>query len=151
MRIVPFLLALAACSREPAAPAAPSGPTAAPPGPAAPSGPAAAQPPHPVYPPAPSWGEPDMPKIEQLFKARFAEVKRCYEAELQRNPEARGKLTLKFTIVESGAIRYASVAKTTFANRRVPTCILEVVRRWKTPFRPAEPVEVEYPFAFSPR
>ncbi len=53
--------------------------------------------------------------------------------------------------MESGAIRYASVARTTFPTRRVPTCVLEVVRRWKTPFRPAEPVVVEYPFAFSPR
>ncbi len=137
----------AACKREAPAPAA--APSAAPSPP--PSSAAPLAPPHPVYPPAPDWGEPDMPKVRRLFEARFAEVKRCYEAELQKHPDAKGKLTLRFTIVESGALRYVTVAKTTFQRRDVPSCIVEVVRRWKTPFHPNDPVEVEYPFSFSPR
>src|SRR5512133_2184115 len=140
----------AGCKRE--APA----PVAAPPASPAPSTPPAPsvapeEPPHPIYPPAPNWGETDMPKVRKLVEARFAEVKRCYEAELQKHPDAKGKLTLRFTIVESGALRYVTVAKTTFKRRDVPGCIVEVVRRWKTPFHPNDPVEVEYPFSFSPR
>src|SRR5512138_2349653 len=138
------LVLLSACKREAPAPAA--SPAASPPSRAL-----LAEPPHPLYAPPPEWGEPDMPKVRKLFEARFAEVKRCYEAELQKHPDARGKLTLRFTIVESGALRSVAVAKTTFQRREVPTCIVEVVRRWKTPFHPNEPVEVEYPFSFSPR
>jgi len=142
--ILPLLLVLAACEREPVR--APAASAVAPSGPAGP-GPAPQEPPA----PAPDWGEPDRAKVEALFRSRFAEVKRCYEAELQSHPDARGKLTLRFEIVESGALRHVSVAKTSFKRRDVPDCVVGVVRRWKTPFRPSEPVEVEYPFSFSPR
>lgn len=143
-----LVLALGAgCKREAPAPAESPPASRAPPAPSAPP----AEPPPSTYAPAPDWGEPDMPKVRRLFEARFAEVKRCYEAELQKHPDARGKLTLRFTIVESGALRYVTVAKTTFRRRDVPNCVAEVVRRWKTPFHPSDPVEVEYPFSFSPR
>lgn len=134
---------LAGCKREP--PPAPAAP-APPPVPAAPTVASA-----PSYPPAGTWGEPDAAKLKQLFEKRFGEVKRCYEAELQRHPDARGKVTLRFRIVESGAVRSVAVARSTFARRDVPACVAEVVGRWKTPFRPDEPVEVEYPLSFTPR
>jgi TonB family protein len=92
-----------------------------------------------------------MAKVRRLFEARHAEVKRCYEAELQQHADARGKLTLRFTIAESGAIRDVAVARSTFRRPDVPSCVEQVVRRWKTPFHPGEPVEVEYPFSFTPR
>jgi TonB family protein len=139
------LALVAACGGEPAPPPAPPAAGAVTPY-APPARPAEAP-----RAPAPDWGEPDMAKIQRLFRARFAEVKRCYEAELQRDPQARGRLTLRFTIAEGGALRDVAVARSTFARRDVPGCVVEVVRRWKTPFRPAEPVEVEYPFSFSPR
>ena len=145
--ILPLLLVLA-CDREPVR--APAASAVAPSGPAGP-GTAPREPPHPLHAPAPDWGEPDRAKVETLFRSRFAEVKRCYEAELQRHPDARGRLTLRFEIVESGALRHVSVAKTSFERRDVPDCVVGVVRRWKTPFHPREPVEVEYPFSFSPR
>jgi TonB family protein len=151
-RSLALLSVLAACRAEPpppppaaAAPAPVAAPAATPPAPPARSAPRAA------LPGEPDWGEPDMPKIQKLFKQRFAEVKRCYEAELQSDPSAGGKLTLRFTIAETGALQDVAVAKTTFRSREVPACVVEVVRRWRTPFRPAEPVEVEYPFRFSPR
>jgi outer membrane biosynthesis protein TonB len=121
---------------------------AAPP-PPAPAAPTAAS--APSYPPIGSWGEPDAAKLKKLFEKRFAEVKRCYEAELQRHPDARGKITLRFRVVESGALRDVEVAKSTFARKDVPACVAEVVGRWTTPFRPDEPVEVEYPLSFTPR
>ncbi len=146
LAILAALVLLSACKREPPAPVAAPPASRAPPAAGAP-----AEPPHPVYAPAPDWGEPDMPKVRKLFEGRFAEVKRCYEAELQKHPDSRGKLTLRFTIVESGALRYVKVARTTFERPDVPGCVVQVVRRWKTPFHPNDPVEVEYPFSFSPR
>ncbi len=142
--ILALLAALAGCKREPAAAPAPASASS-------PSSAAPAVAPHPMYGPAPDWGEPDMPKVKRLFGSRFAEVKRCYEAELQRHPESSGKLTLRFTIVESGELRSVKVARTTFRRPDVPGCVAEVVRRWRTPFHPNDPVEVEYPFSFSPR
>jgi hypothetical protein len=43
------------------------------------------------------------------------------------------------------------VAKSTFRTREVPSCLAGVVRGWRTPFRPGEPVDVEYPLDFGPR
>ncbi len=137
--ILALLAVLAGCKREPPAPPAPA------------AAPARLEAPRPIPAPGPDWGEPDMPRIQKLFQSRFAEVKRCYEAELQRHPDAKGKLTLRFTIVESGALRDVTVARSTFERPDVPSCVAEVVRRWRTPFRPSDPVEVEYPFRFSPR
>lgn len=142
-RALTALVLLAACERVPPPPAA-AAPAAAPAPRAAAEGPARAG-------GGAGWGEPDMPKLEKLFKRRFPEVKRCYEAELARDERARGKFTLRFTILESGALADVSTAGSTFRRREVPACVAEVVRRWTTPFRPAEPVAVEYPLRFSPR
>ena len=156
------LLALPACDGDPAAPARPVPPVASPAPPAVAPAPAPlpadparllgpAEPARPAGGARGEWGEPDGAKVRKLFEAHAAEVRRCYEAELQRRPDARGKLTLRFTIAESGALRGVSVASTTFDRRRVPACVEQVVARWTTPFRPSAPVEVEYPFAFAPR
>jgi hypothetical protein len=154
MRTALFALLLAASS-----PAAASGPAALPhaeaaraavPAPRAVAARPAARPP-PAEPPAASWGEPDMGKIRRLFKERFPEVKRCYEGALQKDAAARGKFTLRFTIAEGGTLRSVKTVRSTFARPDVPSCVADVVRRWKTPFRPAQPVEVEFPLAFSPR
>ncbi len=82
---------------------------------------------------------------------RAGEVRRCYETALAGNPAVRGRLTLRFTIAETGALTGVAATRSTFSRRDVPSCIEDVVRGWKSPFRPAEPVEVEYPFSFSPR
>jgi hypothetical protein len=58
---------------------------------------------------------------------------------------------LRFTILESGALSDVAAARSTFRRADVPACVAGVVRGWRTPFRPAEPVEVEYPLRFSPR
>ncbi len=85
------------------------------------------------------------------MRQRAADVRHCYEAALAGNPAVRGRMTLRFTIAEGGAIRDVAATRSTFARRDVPACIEGVVRQWSTPFRPAEPVEIEYPFSFSPR
>ncbi len=79
------------------------------------------------------------------------DVRRCYESALAGNPNARGRITLRFTIGENGALTGVSATRSTFARRDVARCIEDIVRGWRTPFRPEEPVEVEYPLAFSPR
>ncbi len=52
-------------------------------------------------------------------------------------------------IAEGGELRNVSVAESTFRRRDVPDCVAAVVRRRRTPFRPDEPVVIEYPFRFS--
>lgn len=98
-----------------------------------------------------TWGEPDGAKVRKWMRRHSKELRRCYESALAGNPNARGRIILRFTISETGALTGVSVTRSTFARRDVATCAVDVVRGWRTPFRPAEPVEVEYPLSFSPR
>jgi TonB family protein len=141
---VPLLLT--ACGSGPSAPPAPATPAAPAAKPATAKRSAAAQ----RRTGGGDWGEPDMPKLQRYVRRQMPEVKRCYEAGLQRDDAASGKLTLRFTIAPGGEVRDVRVAASTFRRREVPACVAEVVRRWRTPFRPAEPVDVEYPFRFAP-
>jgi hypothetical protein len=144
---------LAACSRDPAAPAAAA---AAPtPSPAPVTGAAPAPSPSPpargaarAEAPAP---ELTLAAFKSFTKKRSAEVRRCYEAALANETSLRGKLTLTFAILPGGGVSEVRVARSTFRSATVPSCIAAVVRAWKTPFRPAEPVEVEYPIDLRPR
>jgi TonB family protein len=138
-------LVLSSCSREPA-PASPSSPVLqAAPVPA----PAAA---------APKTGRreagpaPELtgPAFKKFAKGRSAEVRRCYEAALANDQTLRGKVTIQFAILPSGAVSDVSVARSSFRKDAVPACIATIVRGWRTPFRPEEAVTIEYPISFAP-
>jgi hypothetical protein len=129
-----------ACSREPAP---------APPAPAAPT-------PRPVRPDRGAVPEAPAPELTSAAFRRFAdrrakEVRRCYDAALQGNPALRGRIELRFSVLPSGAISDVEVASTSFRDRAIPACVAEVFRTWRTPFRPEEPVGIEYPLSFSPQ
>jgi outer membrane biosynthesis protein TonB len=145
-------LLLAACSREPAAPAPAAPPATPPPAPAAaPGAPARTPaPPRAARPEAPA-PELTLASFKSFTKKRSAEVRRCYEAALANDQNLRGKVTLAFAIQPSGSLSEVRVARSTFRTRDVPACIVTVVRGWKTPFRPSEAVEVEYPLDLRPR
>lgn len=149
MKLAPFAVAgllLAACSRDPA-PAPPA--SAPPPAPApAPSAPAPRTPASRASAPAP---ELTLAAFKSFTKKRNAEVRRCYEAALANDASLRGKVTLAFAILPGGGVSEVRVARSTFRSPSVPSCVASVVRAWKTPFRPDEPVDVEYPLVFGPR
>lgn len=156
-----LLLALAlaaACSKDPAA--AGSAPSTASPG-SAPAA-AAAQPattaarPQPARTaavhPAPPAPELTLASFKGFTRRRSADVRRCYEAALAGDASLRGKLTLSFAILPGGGVSDVRVVRSTLPrSSAVPSCVASVVRGWKTPFRPAEPVEVEYPIDLRPR
>lgn len=139
-------LLLAACSKDPAVPASSPGPASAPPAGASPA-PRGARPARPEA-PAP---ELTLASFKSFTRKRSGEVRRCYEAALANDQTLRGKITVAFAILPSGAVSEVRVARSTFRSRDVPSCIVSVVRGWKTPFRPDEAVEVEYPLDLRPR
>jgi outer membrane biosynthesis protein TonB len=84
-------------------------------------------------------------------RKRSPEVRRCYEAALAKDPSLGGKVTIAFAIQPGGGVSDVRVARTTFRSSAVPSCVAAVVRGWRTPFRPEEPVDVEYPIDFGHR
>jgi TonB family protein len=93
----------------------------------------------------------DKDVIAKVIRDHMAEIKYCYETELNKNPSLAGKVAVAFTIDPTGAVSDANVSETTLNNGTAENCMLRRIRRWKFP----EPkgggvVAVTYPWIFSP-
>lgn len=76
-------------------------------------------------------------------------LKRVYEDWLKRDPSLNGRLTVKFTILPSGAVSSVSIVKSTTNNADFDETILRYIKRWQFPeVENGSPVEVVYPFIF---
>jgi outer membrane biosynthesis protein TonB len=92
----------------------------------------------------------DQSGLAAFVRARMGLIKACYENALKRNPGLRGKLSIRFTILETGGLADVQAAVTSLGSPEVAACIMNTMRTWRTPFRPTGPVTVEYPFVFAP-
>lgn len=57
-------------------------------------------------------------------------IQYCYERELKRNPNLRGKMVLRITITPQGTIKKVQIISSTLNNRRVEQCVLSRIKRW---------------------
>jgi outer membrane biosynthesis protein TonB len=92
----------------------------------------------------------DQAKLSSFIKARMGLIKACYENALKRNPNLKGKIAIRFTILETGGIADLEAVANTMGSADVASCIMATMRSWRTQFKPSGPVTVEYPFVFSP-
>lgn len=92
----------------------------------------------------------DQGKLAAFVKARMGLIKACYENGLKRNPKLRGKVSVRFTILETGGLSDIAAAQNSLGSPEVAACIVNTMRSWRTQFRPSGPVTVEYPFVFQP-
>src|SRR6266540_4330367 len=92
----------------------------------------------------------DQGKLGAFVRARMGLIKACYENGLKRNPKLKGKISIRFTILETGGLADVTAAQNSLGSPEVAGCIVNTMRSWRTQFRPSGPVTVEYPFVFSP-
>src|SRR6266545_4209816 len=92
----------------------------------------------------------DQGKLGAFVRARMGLIKACYENALKRNPNLKGKISIRFTILETGGLAEISAAVNSVGSPEVAACIVNTMRSWRTQFRPSGPVTVEYPFVFQP-
>jgi outer membrane biosynthesis protein TonB len=92
----------------------------------------------------------DQQKLAGFIKARMGLIKACYENGLKRNPNLKGKIAIRFTILETGGLADLEAVTNTMGAADVSNCIMATMRSWRTQFKPSGPVTVEYPFVFSP-
>ena len=57
-------------------------------------------------------------------------VQYCYQRELKRNPNLKGKLVVRFTISPQGTVKKVEVISSTLNNRKVERCVSNRIRRW---------------------
>jgi hypothetical protein len=91
----------------------------------------------------------DQGKLGAFVRARISSIKACYENALKRNPGLKGKIRIRFTILETGGLSEIAVIENSMGSAEVAACITGFMRGWRTPFHPAGTVTVEYPFVFS--
>lgn len=91
--------------------------------------------------------------IRAVVQQHRAQIRRCYEAALDAQPELRGTLTLRFTLDPNGKVTSAEVnpTRTTLQDPRVQQCALAALRTIQFPAssRGFES-SVNYPFDFKP-
>jgi Ca-activated chloride channel family protein len=90
----------------------------------------------------------DQSQYEGVIRTHAGEVQRCYEAARASNPSLAGVVTLALTISEIGAVRDATVIRSTLGDASVERCIVSASYRWAFPAPPSGTVRVVYPFTF---
>lgn len=91
-------------------------------------------------------------EIDAVIRANLAQIKACYERNLQRDRDLAGRVKTFFTIGADGRVSAASIDSSTLGSPGTESCITGVVKRWKFPLpRGGSAVQVRYPFVFSSR
>ena len=108
-------------------------------------------------PSTPSAGDPiilgsvDRTQIDRIVKQHLAQIRYCYQKELNRTPTLAGKVVVKFTIGADGTVASAEIQTTTLNNETVEACICARFLRMTFPAPAgAGVVIVSYPFIFKP-
>ena len=87
-------------------------------------------------------------QINRVVRANQAAIRYCYEVEVQRQPNLRGRVSINWRINLQGAVTSARVAQSTLNNARVEGCMVRQIRRWQFPQPDGGEVVVTYPFIF---
>lgn len=89
--------------------------------------------------------------VAGVFARRKGAIKACYEKELRRNPDLKGRITLRFTIGTSGRITNISVSQNTTGDDAIASCIIDRVQSWKFDPPSGGAVTFTYPFILEAR
>ena len=93
-------------------------------------------------------------EVRQTVLRHASDVRSCYEREgLKRNPRLRGALEVELTILPTGAVARAGIARMSLAGegtREVSVCILTVARNWRFERGPFMVETIVFPFRLVP-
>jgi TonB family protein len=72
----------------------------------------------------------DINEVSSIVYAHSSAIQYCYERELKRNPDLKGKIVVRFTILPSGKVKDPRIISSTVKNERVERCVLSRISRW---------------------
>ena len=88
--------------------------------------------------------------IRRVVLRNLGQVTHCHEQGLAMNPNASGRVVVRFVIGGTGAVMAAGVAESNYPNPAVGQCIANATRRWQFPSpENGGVVTVSYPFNLS--
>ena len=88
-------------------------------------------------------------EVSGVIRSQHNAIRHCYEKILQKQPNAAGKVTMRFVIGANGSVLTTSVQQDTIRSSELNSCIIARIRTWKFP-KPAggQKVTISYPWVF---
>ena len=75
-------------------------------------------------------GARDANAVRSVVEAHSPAIEYCYNRELKRNPDLKGKIVVKFTITPAGKVINPKIILSTLNSESVERCILSRISRW---------------------
>jgi len=95
--------------------------------------------------PIPAWIR---EMIRRKVRSYLPELESTYSGAVQRNPELKGRLLVRFQVGPSGKVTRAESVQAAFGDAGFTAAVLEKVRRWTFDPTDGYTIEVLYPFIF---
>lgn len=86
--------------------------------------------------------------IQSVVGRGSGAIKYCFEKELQLNPSLGGKVIINWTVDLSGKVIKPYVSSSTMNNKKVESCMVRVVARWRFDQPKGGLCAISYPFTF---
>ena len=91
---------------------------------------------------------PDYEVIRSVVRAHSDEIRACYNAGLTRDPNLKGRFTLRWT-VRHGEVEDVELMDVRLDDACVVVCVADESATWSFPrLRAADEVKINYPFLF---
>ncbi len=68
--------------------------------------------------------------VAAIVARHTAAIQSCYQSEVRRTPELKGKIVVRFVITPQGTVESATVVSSTLNNPRVEKCVISRILRW---------------------
>ncbi len=93
--------------------------------------------------------------VQRVLRRHTAEIRYCYEGQLQKLPNLKGKLIVRFVIGADGAVKTVEVVEkgTTAKSEALNACVIKRMQRWRFPSSnggEGGDVTVVYPWQLTP-
>lgn len=72
----------------------------------------------------------DVDEVATIVLSHNPSIQYCYEREIRRNPDLKGKVVVRFTITPEGKAINPKIISSTLGNDAVERCILSRISRW---------------------
>jgi hypothetical protein len=89
-------------------------------------------------------------EILRQATARVGEIRTCYEALLQRDPEAHGQVVMNLSFEADGSMRSATVDSGSIGDGEARKCVMNVFRTITVPASSRGGLQVIYPVELAP-
>lgn len=86
--------------------------------------------------------------IDQVIKKQTPFFNRCYSEHLRLNPNARGRISLSFTIMPNGSVENVRVLGSTLKDPKLERCTVSVIERIRFRKFDGDPSIYSYPLNF---